>query len=206
MPTSAREEVANSPKASVKAVHSARADVGIGPYRREFGGVCESRPQQALVKGEQRLVDLVNVVVPLADEILDDHVELAAAAEGIARAGYEIAGFVQIQFQRDGKGEGRGLGRPVVRVAADLGEQLAVDVGPLVDLGILFAAAVDVRQQRFGKSGVQMPQPVVQTAEGPGDGRERRAWSSAGGPYVFVGDRIRVRTRADKIRMRCGRK
>ena len=40
MPTSAREEVANSPKASVKAVHSARADVGIGPYRIwcEFAG------------------------------------------------------------------------------------------------------------------------------------------------------------------------
>lgn len=47
-----------------------------------------------------------------------------------------------------------------------------------------------------------MPQPVVQTAEGPEDGRERRAWSSAGGPYVFVGDGIRVRARADKIRMR----
>ena len=24
---------------------SQRADVGIGPYRREFGGVCESCPQ-----------------------------------------------------------------------------------------------------------------------------------------------------------------
>ena len=37
MPTSAREEVANSLKASVKAVHSARADVGIGPYIQKTG-------------------------------------------------------------------------------------------------------------------------------------------------------------------------
>ena len=32
MPTSARWEVANSPQITVKTVHSARADVGIGPY------------------------------------------------------------------------------------------------------------------------------------------------------------------------------
>ena len=31
MPTSARWEVANSPQITVKTVHSARADVGIGP-------------------------------------------------------------------------------------------------------------------------------------------------------------------------------
>ncbi len=33
MPTSTRWEVTNSPQISVKEVHSARADVGIGPYR-----------------------------------------------------------------------------------------------------------------------------------------------------------------------------
>ena len=104
MPTSAREEVANSPKASVKAVHSARADVGIGPYRREFGGVCESRPQQALVKRKQRFVDLKNVILFLPNKILNNHIELAAGAESVACAGDEVAGLVQIQLQSNGEG------------------------------------------------------------------------------------------------------
>ena len=55
-----------------------------------------SRPQQALIKGEQRLVDLENVIVPLHDEILDDHIEFAAGTERIARPGDEVAGFVQV--------------------------------------------------------------------------------------------------------------
>lgn len=67
-------------------------------------------PQQTLVKREQRLVDFENVIVPLHDEILDDDVELAAGAEGIARAGDEVAGLRQAQLQRDGEGHRRGLG------------------------------------------------------------------------------------------------
>ena len=36
-----------------------------------------SSSQQALVKGEQRLVDFEDVVVPVGDEILHDNIELA---------------------------------------------------------------------------------------------------------------------------------
>jgi hypothetical protein len=45
-----------------------------------------SRSQQALIKGEQRLVDFKNIILFLPDEILDDNVELAAGAEGVACA------------------------------------------------------------------------------------------------------------------------
>lgn len=97
-----------------------------------------SRSQQALVKGEQRLVDLEDVVLLLPDEILNNDVELAAGTESVARAGDKITGLIQIQLQRDGKGNGCCLGGLVVRVVADFREQLAVYVGLLVDLSVLF--------------------------------------------------------------------
>ena len=108
-----------------------------------------SRPQQTLIKGEQRLVDLENIVFLLPDEILDNDVELTAGAESVARAGDEVAGLVQVQLQRDGKGNGRGLGGLVVRVIANFGKELAIHVGLFVDLGVLFSAAVDELQQRL---------------------------------------------------------
>ena len=120
--------------------------------------------QQALIEREQRLIDLKNVVVPLHDEILDDDIKLAAGAEGVARAGDEVAGLRQAQLQRDGEGHRHGLGGLVVRVVADFREQLAVYVGLFVDLGVLFAAAVDELQQRLRKSGVQMRKRLVQPA------------------------------------------
>ena len=58
-------------------------------------------------------------------------------------AGDQIAGLVQIQLQRNGKGNGRGLGGPVAGAVANFGEQLAVYIRLAVDLGILFAGAVD---------------------------------------------------------------
>ena len=87
-----------------------------------------SRPQQTLIKGEQRLVDLKDVVFLLPDEILDDDVELAAGAEGVARTGNEVTGLVQIQFQRDGEGDGRGLRGLVVRIVANLGKELTIHI------------------------------------------------------------------------------
>ena len=49
------------------------------------------RPQQALVEGEQGLVDGEDVVVPVADEILDDDVEFAAVTQGIARPADQVS-------------------------------------------------------------------------------------------------------------------
>ena len=88
-----------------------------------------SRSQQALVKGEQRLVNLEDVVLLLPDEILNNDVELAAGAESVARAGNEVTRLIQIQLQRYSKGNGCCLGGLVVRIVADLREQLAVDIG-----------------------------------------------------------------------------
>ena len=49
-----------------------------------YGIAARSRPQQALVKGEQRFVDRKNIVVSLSDKILNNDVEFAAGTEGIA--------------------------------------------------------------------------------------------------------------------------
>ena len=51
------------------------------PGGRQF----RSSAQQALIKGEQSLVDFKNVVVPVGDEILHDDIELAGVGEGKAR-------------------------------------------------------------------------------------------------------------------------
>ena len=106
-----------------------------------------SRPQQALVKRKQRFVDLKNVILFLPNKILNNHIELAAGAEGVACAGDEVAGLVQIQLQSDGEGNGRGFGGFVVRIISDFGEQLAVNVGLFIDLGVLFSAFVNELQQ-----------------------------------------------------------
>ena len=111
--------------------------------------MLESRPQQALVKGKQRLVDRKNIVLLLPDEILDDDVKLTAAAQRIACAGDEVTSLLQTQLQRNGKRDGRRFGGLIARVFADLGEQLAIHIGFLIDLRILFAAAVDQLQQRL---------------------------------------------------------
>lgn len=123
-----------------------------------------SRPQQALIKGKQRLVYFKNIILFPPNEIFDDHIEFAAGTEGIARPGDEVAGLVQVQLQGDGKGNGRGLGGLVARIVADFGEQLAVHIGLFVDFRILFAAAVNELQQLLRESGVQMRQQVVQVA------------------------------------------
>ena len=56
----------------------------------------------------------------------------------VSRAGDKVAGLRQAQLQRDGEGHRRGLGGLVVRVVADLREQLAIHIGLLVDLSVLF--------------------------------------------------------------------
>ena len=94
--------------------------------------------QQALVKRKQGFVDGEDIVVFLLDEILDDDVELTAAAQRKTGTGNKVLRFLQIQLQGDGKGDCRCLGRLVVWVVADLGKQFAVHIGLFVDLRIFF--------------------------------------------------------------------
>ena len=96
-----------------------------------YGIAARSRPQQTLVKGEQRFVDRKNIVVPLSDKILNNDVEFAAGTEGIARAGKQVLRLLQIQLKRNGKGERRRLWRACSSGYSDLREQLAVHVGLL---------------------------------------------------------------------------
>ena len=75
------------------------------------------------------------------------NIKLAAGTESVARAGDEVTGFIQIQFQRDGKGNRRSLGGLIVWIVADFGKQLAVYIGFLINLGVLLTTAVDEVQQ-----------------------------------------------------------
>ena len=122
--------------------------------------------QQALVKGEQGLVDLEDVVVLVGNEILHDDVELAGVGESKARLLQHLTSLGQRQLQGYGKGHGGGLGGLVVDIRADLGEELAVDVGLFVALGVGHAPLVDLPQQHLGKALVQLAEGFVQ-AESP---------------------------------------
>ena len=128
--------------------------------------LCLLCSQQALVKGKQSFIDGKDIVVLLLDKVFNDNVELAAAAQRKTCAGNEVFGLLQIQFQGDGESDCCCLGRFVVRVIADFGKQLAVDIGVLVDLGILLAGAVNEAQQSFGESGVQLTEYIVQVVAG----------------------------------------
>lgn len=68
-----------------------------------------SGPQQILVKGKQRLIDLKNVIVSLLNKIFDDHIKLAAAGQCIAGLLQHISGFRQRKLQGNGKGDDRRL-------------------------------------------------------------------------------------------------
>ena len=47
---------------------------------------------------------------------------------------------MQIQLQRDGESNRCWFGRLIIRIVANLGEQLPINICFLIDLGILFAA------------------------------------------------------------------
>ena len=129
--------------------------------------VCShSASQQALVKGEESLVDLKNVVVPVSNEILYDDVELAGMGKGKASLLQHLPGLLQRQFQCRGKGYGGRLGGLVVDIRADLGEQFTVDVGLFVALGVGDPGLVDLPQQHLGKALVQFAEGFVQIGRG----------------------------------------
>ena len=71
-----------------------------------------------MVKGEQSLVDLKNVVLLPGYEIFNDNIKLAAGAQRVTGAGDKVTRLVQIQLQRDGESDGRGLGGLIAGIAA----------------------------------------------------------------------------------------
>ena len=91
-----------------------------------------------------------------------------------ARLHEQIPGLVEGQLQRNGKGEGGGLARPIELVRADLREELPVDVGLLVALRVRHSPLVDLSQQRLGKALVHLPERLVQRARFAAGRRLRR--------------------------------
>ena len=61
--------------------------------------LCPSlRSEQALVKGEQRLIDFKDVVVSVLNEILNDDVNLVGVREGKTRLHEQFFRFIQRQL------------------------------------------------------------------------------------------------------------
>ena len=89
----------------------------------------------------------------------------------VARLAQQLARLGQRQAQRDGQRQCGGLAGLVVGGAADLGEQLAVEVCALVALGVGHALFVDLAQQHLGEALVQLAQRVLQRGHGGGPGR-----------------------------------
>ena len=96
-----------------------------------------------MIKLIQRQIDLHHVIIALFDEIADDQVEFAAVGQGVARPAAQVLCGFQIQLQRKGQGDSRGLGGFIIGVIADLGEVLLGQQGLLVDFRILLAGLVD---------------------------------------------------------------
>ena len=75
-----------------------------------------STSQQALVEGEQRLIDFKDIVVLMGDEILHDDVKLAGMGKGKARLLKQFLSLLQRQLQGDGKGHCGGFGGLIVNI------------------------------------------------------------------------------------------
>ena len=82
--------------------------------------------------------------------------------QGEARPGEKGLGLRQRQLQGQGESHGGGLGGLVVGIGADLREELAADVGPLVALYVRHALFVDEAKQGPGKALVQPLQHGLQ--------------------------------------------
>lgn len=114
------------------------------------------RAQKQLVEFEQHHVDLIDIIAFVCNEIFDDDVELIAPGQGIAGTANEVTGFFQIQPQGNGKGNSGCLRWLILRIVPDLGEELPVDIGPLVDLGVFLTGAVYQSEQRFGETDLRV--------------------------------------------------
>ena len=105
--------------------------------------------QETLVKFKEGGIDVMDVVIAPVDEVHDDHIKDTAAGQRKTGPSNEILCLLQIQLQRDGKGDGRSLGGLVGWVVPDFGEMLTGNIGPGVYGGVLFPGAVNELQQCF---------------------------------------------------------
>lgn len=124
-----------------------------------------------------------------------------------ARLAKHILQLIKRQFQSDGKGNDRRLGRLITLVRADLRKEFAVDVCLFVALRVRHAALVDLAQEHLGKALVELLECVFECAwvlHSDGARCRRCVRLHARG---CIADRIRLHaalTRTALIRMRRG--
>ena len=83
----------------------------------------------------------------------------------------KICHFIHIRLQGNGqRDDGLSLGN-IVFIAADLGEELAVDICPFIDLRIGKSMFVDQPQKTGLKAFTDLGQDIVQIPLGTGTGR-----------------------------------
>lgn len=115
-----------------------------------------SRSNQRLIKGEQHLIQLEDIIIAVLDEIFYDDIKLAAMGQGITRTGNEIFRLRQIQLQCNCKSQARRLRRLIIPIVPYLRKKLAVDICFLIYFGILFPSLIDEMEQCLRKSCIQL--------------------------------------------------
>ena len=117
---------------------------------------------QALVKGKQCLVDFIHIVVSPFDKIFYNDVELARTGKGKSCLTQHLLHLCKRQLQSDGKCQHRRFGWLIEFIRTDLRKELPVNVCLLVALGIRHAAFVNLPQQHFRKTLINLSQCLFQ--------------------------------------------
>lgn len=115
-----------------------------------------SETKQRLVVGKEHFVDLEHVIAPVDDEVLDDDVGFLAVGEGIACTFQKVVRLVQRQLERHSQCEDGAFPGHVPFSRPDLGEQLPVNVGFLVDFHVRHSLLSDQAQQCAGEGFVEV--------------------------------------------------
>ena len=122
------------------------------------------RAEHGLPKGKQSFVDGKDVILLSFYEEFNDDIRFAAMGEGITCASNKIFRLVYIEFQGNGKSQGRRFTGLVCWIISDFREVLAVNIGPLIHLWTGFALVVDISHEHFGKTGVEVIKDIFQSA------------------------------------------
>ena len=110
---------------------------------------AEISSKRRLVVPEEDRIHLHYVVDPVLNTVFHDQVRPVARRERKPCSGQKVHGLIEAQLQGDGQREDCLFAGLVSRVAADLGEELSVQVRPLLTLRICESPFIDHTQEHL---------------------------------------------------------
>ena len=116
-------------------------------------------------------IQLNHIINPMLNKIRKNNIRLAAGRPSVTCPGKQIPGFIHIQSGPDTEAESRQLLRMIVRVIFDLGKDLFILDGPLVDFRILHPFLTDQIEQIFRETVAHMLHTIGQPTLHLLDGR-----------------------------------